>query len=83
MPKWLKVKPSTKLFLNADKGLLLQKLPFTLELKKFHINFYNTGMPKDFASDIVVTDKKTGERIEKTISREPPFNHQWRDHLSV
>lgn len=60
-------------FLNADKGLLLQKLPFTLELKKFHINFYNTGMPKDFASDIVVTDKKTGERIEKTIRVNHPL----------
>ncbi len=60
-------------FLNAGKGLLLQKLPFTLELKKFHINFYNTGMPKDFASDIVVTDKKTGERIEKTIRVNHPL----------
>lgn len=60
-------------FLNADKGLLLQKLPFTLELKKFYVDFYNTGMPKDFASDIVVTDKKTGEKIEKTIRVNHPL----------
>ena len=60
-------------FLNADKGLLLQKLPFTLELKKFYVDFYNTGMPKDFASDIVVTNKKTGEKIEKTIRVNHPL----------
>ena len=60
-------------FLNADKGLLLQKLPFTLELKKFYVDFYDTGMPKDFASDIVVTNKKTGEKIEKTIRVNHPL----------
>ncbi|MDO4433348.1 MAG: cytochrome c biogenesis protein ResB [Alysiella sp.] len=63
-------------FLNADKGLLLQKLPFTVELKKFHIEFYDTGMPKDFASDIVVTDKETGEKIEKTIRVNHPLTHK-------
>lgn len=60
-------------FLNADKGLLLQKLPFTLELKRFFVDFYDTGMPKDFASDIIVTDKKTGEKIEKTIRVNHPL----------
>lgn len=60
-------------FLNADKGLLLQKLPFSLELKKFHIAFYDTGMPKDFASDIVVTDKQTGKKIEQTIRVNHPL----------
>ena len=60
-------------FLNADKGLLLQKLPFSIELKKFHIDFYDTGMPKDFASDIVVTDKATGEKIEQTIRVNHPL----------
>ncbi|QMT32060.1 cytochrome c biogenesis protein [Alysiella filiformis DSM 16848] len=60
-------------FLNADKGLLLQKLPFTLELKKFFVEFYDTGMPKDFASDIIVTDKKTGAKIEKTIRVNHPL----------
>lgn len=60
-------------FLNVDKGLLLQKLPFSVQLKKFHIDFYNTGMPRDFASDIVVTNKKTGEKIEKTIRVNHPL----------
>ena len=60
-------------FINADKGLLLQELPFTLELKKFHIDFYNTGMPKDFASDIVVTDKASGKQVEQTIRVNHPL----------
>lgn len=60
-------------FIGVDNGLLMQKLPFTVELKKFHIDFYDTGMPKDFASDIVVTDKQTGEKIEKTIRVNHPL----------
>ncbi|MDO4641331.1 MAG: cytochrome c biogenesis protein ResB [Neisseria sp.] len=60
-------------FLNADKGMLVQDLPFSVTLKKFHIDFYNTGMPKDFASDLVVVDKKTGARSEHTIRVNHPL----------
>lgn len=60
-------------FLNADKGMLVQDLPFTVKLKKFHIDFYDTGMPKDFASDLVVTDKESGEVIEQTIRVNHPM----------
>ncbi|MDO5058899.1 MAG: cytochrome c biogenesis protein ResB [Neisseria sp.] len=60
-------------FLNADKGMLVQDLPFSVQLKRFHIDFYNTGMPKDFASDLVVTDKATGKSFEKTIRVNHPL----------
>lgn len=60
-------------FINADKGLLVQNLPFSVDLKKFHIEFYNTGMPKDFASDLVVTDKATGKKTEQTIRVNHPL----------
>ncbi|WP_231998445.1 cytochrome c biogenesis protein ResB [Neisseria animalis] len=60
-------------FLNADKGMLVQDLPFEVKLKKFHIDFYNTGMPRDFASDLEVTDKETGETIERTIRVNHPL----------
>ena len=60
-------------FLNADNGMLVQDLPFEVKLKKFHIDFYNTGMPRDFASDLEITDKKTGEKIDKTIRVNHPF----------
>lgn len=60
-------------FLNADNGMLVQNLPFEVRLKKFHIDFYNTGMPRDFASDIEVTDKATGEKLERTIRVNHPL----------
>lgn len=60
-------------FLNADNGMLVQDLPFEVKLKKFHIDFYNTGMPRDFASNIEVTDKATGEKLERTIRVNHPL----------
>lgn len=60
-------------FLNADSGMLVQDLPFEVKLKKFHIDFYDTGMPKDFASDLEVTDKETGKKIEQTIRVNHPL----------
>ncbi len=59
-------------FINADKGLLLQKLPFTVELKKFHIDFYDTGMPKDFASDVIIT-RQDGSRQAATVRVNHPL----------
>lgn len=44
--------------LNLDKGMLLQPLPFEVELKKFVVDYYATGMPKRFASDIVIHDER-------------------------
>lgn len=60
-------------FLNADTGMLVQDLPFEVKLKKFHIDFYNTGMPRDFASDLEVTDKVSGEKTEHTIRVNHPL----------
>ena len=60
-------------FINADKGVLLQELPFLITLKKFHIDFYDTGMPKDFASDLLITDKETGETFARTVRVNHPF----------
>ncbi len=51
----------------------MQELPFSIELKKFHIDFYDTGMPKDFASDVLVTDKYTGEKIAATLRVNHPL----------
>ncbi|HWT54870.1 MAG TPA: cytochrome c biogenesis protein ResB [Rhodocyclaceae bacterium] len=61
--------------LNVKDGALLQELPFSITLKKFHIEHYSTGMPKRFASDIVLTDLKTGAEIEHTIEVNKPFEY--------
>ncbi|MFX7930441.1 cytochrome c biogenesis protein ResB, partial [Acinetobacter baumannii] len=44
--------------LNIADGALIQDLPFMITLKKFTVEHYSTGMPKLFASDIVVTDRR-------------------------
>ena len=48
--------------LTQPKGVLIQDLPFALELKKFIVEYYPTGMPRLFASDIIIHDKATGEQ---------------------
>lgn len=58
---------------NVQDGILLQDLPFTVSLRKFHLEHYESGMPKRFASDIVLTDPATGQSIEKTIEVNKPF----------
>ncbi|WUR12770.1 cytochrome c biogenesis protein ResB [[Empedobacter] haloabium] len=57
---------------RAD-GVLIQQLPFTLELKKFNIDFYSTGMPKLFASEVVVRDHETGKTFPATIEVNKPL----------
>jgi cytochrome c biogenesis protein len=59
--------------LNVQDGALLQELPFMVTLKRFHIEHYSTGMPKRFASDIVITDPDTGAQVEQTIEVNKPF----------
>ncbi|TWG83461.1 cytochrome c biogenesis protein [Cupriavidus gilardii J11] len=59
--------------LNIADGALVQDLPFTLTLKKFVIEHYSTGMPKLFASDVVVTDRATGKQTTATIKVNEPL----------
>jgi len=59
--------------LNQPSGVLVQELPFSIELKKFHIEFYSTGMPKLFASDVVVRDLADGHTFPATIKVNHPL----------
>jgi cytochrome c biogenesis protein len=54
-------------------GVLVQDLPFDITLKKFTIDFYSTGMPKLFASDVVIRDHETGKRFAATIEVNHPL----------
>ena len=58
--------------LSQSGGILLQDLPFAIELKKFIVEYYSTGMPKLFASDIVIHDKATGEKREARVEVNKP-----------
>jgi cytochrome c biogenesis protein len=62
--------------LPQSDGVLLQDLPFTVELKKFIVEYYETGMPKLFASEIVIHDNQTGEKKEARVEVNHPANHR-------
>jgi cytochrome c biogenesis protein len=60
--------------INMPDGVVLQELPFDVELKKFKVDYYATGMPKLFASDIVIHDHATGQAVPATVKvNEPAF----------
>ncbi len=63
---------SSTAILNQSDGILLQELPFAIELKKFIVEYYSTGMPKLFASDIVIHDMATGETREARVEVNKP-----------
>ncbi len=62
--------------LNQNGGVLLQDLPFSIELKKFIVEHYSTGMPKLFASEIIIHDKETGEKKEARVEVNHPARHR-------
>ncbi|WP_207005413.1 cytochrome c biogenesis protein ResB [Trinickia mobilis] len=61
--------------LNQPNGSLIQDLPFSIQLNKFIVDYYSTGMPKLFASDIVVIDHKTGKEIPARVEVNKPFEY--------
>lgn len=62
--------------LSTPDGSVLQDLPFDIELKKFMVEYYDTGMPKLFASQVVIHDRDTGAREEATIKVNEPAYHR-------
>ncbi|OAM30848.1 cytochrome C biogenesis protein [Eikenella longinqua] len=62
-----------EIFLDTGNGLLVQELPFSVTLKQFHVEYYDSGMPKNFASDLVVTDKQSGDTYTPTLRVNHPF----------
>jgi cytochrome c biogenesis protein len=67
---------SSTAILSQSDGILLQELPFTVELKKFIVEYYSTGMPKLFASDIVIHDKTTGAKQDARVEVNHPASYK-------
>lgn len=64
---------SSVAYINGANGGLLQELPFSVKLKQFKVDYYSTGMPKLFSSEVLVTDLKTGKEQEALIKVNEPF----------
>ena len=62
--------------LTMPDGVVLQDLPFDVELKRFIVEYYATGMPRLFASEIVVHDHATGETFEHRVEVNKPAFHR-------
>lgn len=62
-------------FLNTrDGGYYVQELPFILKLNQFLVEYYDSGQPKLFASNIDVTDKATGVTTKNiTVKVNEPY----------
>ncbi|MDM0083829.1 cytochrome c biogenesis protein ResB [Variovorax sp. J31P179] len=67
---------SSVAILNQADGVLLQDLPFSIELKKFIVEYYSTGMPKLFASEVVLHDRETGEQLPRRIEVNHPASYK-------
>ena len=65
----------TALLAQSD-GFVLQDLPFSVELKKFIVEYYSTGMPKLFASEIVIHDKDTGAATPARVEVNHPASYR-------
>ena len=68
---WPKARSPGTAILNQSDGVLLQELPFAVELKKFIVEHYSTGMPKLFASEIIIHDRH-GRENTGPRGGEPP-----------
>ncbi len=67
---------SSTAIISQPGGVLLQELPFSVELKKFIVEYYDTGMPRLFASEIVIHDHETGEKKEARVEVNHPAFHR-------
>ncbi|MBP0599134.1 cytochrome c biogenesis protein ResB [Herbaspirillum sp. LeCh32-8] len=64
---------SSTAIIPQQDGVMIQDLPFSIHLKRFIIEFYSTGMPKLFASEVVVRDHETGHETAATIKVNEPL----------
>lgn len=64
---------SSTAIIPRQNGVLIQDLPFTIQLRKFIVEFYSTGMPKLFASEVTVIDHANGKTFPATIEVNKPL----------
>lgn len=60
-------------FMRVRDGYLVQDLPFSIVLKAFRIEHYETGQPKSFESDIMIIDPEREDPVNATIKVNHPL----------
>lgn len=61
------------IFLPFKEGYLVQKLPFHIEVIDFRVTHYDTGMPKSFESDIILTAPDLDAPVKATLAVNKPL----------
>ena len=69
-------KSADVVFLTFKEGYLVQKLPFTVQVVDFRVEHYDTGMPKSFESDIILSAPELDEPIKTTIYVNKPLYYK-------
>ncbi len=64
------------IFLNIKDGYVIQHLPFSVEVKEFRVEHYDTGQPKSFETDLIIHDDDLAEPLEHTIAVNHPLTHK-------
>jgi cytochrome c biogenesis protein len=62
--------------INIRDGVVVQYLPFSIELKQFRVEQYNTGQPKSFESDLIIHDTRLKQPLQTTISVNHPLTYR-------
>ena len=63
-------------YLAGHGGVVIQDLPFAVELLRFHVEHYPNGTPRMFASDVVLHDKPGGAMLPARIEVNRPLHHR-------
>ncbi|MDO5652627.1 MAG: cytochrome c biogenesis protein ResB [Brachymonas sp.] len=62
--------------LAVQNGVLIQPLPFALELQKFTITHYPDGTPRSFGSQVLIHDAEKGEPLPARIAVNHPLSYR-------
>lgn len=62
-------------FIDFKDGYLVQRLPFLIAVEDFRIDYYKSGQPKSFASDLIIYDQDLDVPLQKTISVNHPLEY--------
>ncbi len=61
--------------LTIGDGSVLQPLPFSITLKKFTVDYYSTGMPRLFKSQVLITDPRKHKTFPATVEVNAPLTY--------